>query len=417
VCGNGVEGFSPEVPVISKLIEQAGYRCGLIGNLHLSNTQNGVEKRTDDGFSYWQYGPSPHWGSPHYYKGEGNDYEAWLAKRGGDLDALLKDPRGFPEEYHHVTWGGQKTIEFIEKDKSKLWLACMNIFSPHPPLNPAREFRNRYDPDNLPEPLFGSKDLMQQAKLAPIPFPRKAGPPERLDIGDRKGQPPNYLDGRVDAGALKAAYYAVVTQVDDQIGKILQYLEKTGQRDNTLILFHSDHGDMLGDHGLIYKGCRFYEGLTRVPLIWNWRGRIPAGNVVPGLVELIDIAPTLLELLCQPVPDHMQGKSLAPVLRRQSDGHCHKSSVRCEYYDASAKTNSDGLPGYGTMYRDNRYKLIVYHQYDLGELYDLESDPDEFENLWDDHQHLQLKLDLMKKSFDATVLATDWGGAPNIRRK
>jgi arylsulfatase A-like enzyme len=411
-----VVGLPQGVPVVSKLAQRAGYRCGLVGSLHLSNTRDGVERRTDDGFSYWQYGPSPHWGSPHYHRGKGNDYALWLQENGGDLDVLLSDPRGFPEKLHHITWSGQKAVEFFAESDSAPWFACLNFFSPHPPFNPAQEFRNRYNPDVLPGPSFKTSDLEQQARLALVPYPRGAHAPDNLNIGIRNGQPPNYLDGRADAGALKAAYYAVVTQVDDQIGKILRHLEETGQRKNTLIVLHSDHGEMLGDHGLIYKGCRFYEGLTRVPLIWNWPDRIPRGTPITGLVELLDVAPTLLDLLGEPVPAHMQGNSIAPVLRGEADGDHLKSHVRCEYYDASAKINSEGMPGYGTMYRDERYKLVVYHPYDLGELYDLDTDPQEFDNLWDSPNHQALKLRLMKHSFDATVLATDWGGAPIIRR-
>ena len=79
--------------------------------------------------------------------------------------------------------------------------------------------------------------------------------------------------------------------------------------------------------------------------------------------------------------------------------------------------NAEGRTGYGTMYRDERYKLIVYHGYDLGELYDLQVDPGEFDNRWSDPDFTPTKLDLMKKSFDASMLITDWGGVPYVRRK
>ena len=94
-----------------------------------------------------------------------------------------------------------------------------------------------------------------------------------------------------------------------------------------------------------------------------------------------------------------------------------RDCVRCEVYDGQRKLNREGQTGYGTMYRDERYKLVIYHNYDLGELYDLEEDPGEFDNRWADPEFSTIKMDLMKKSFDATVLITDWGGVPYVRRK
>ncbi|MCC6169290.1 MAG: sulfatase-like hydrolase/transferase, partial [Caldilineaceae bacterium] len=199
----------------------------------------------------------------------------------------------------------------------------------------------------------------------------------------------------------------MIKLIDDQVGRMLDALEETGQRDNTVVIFMSDHGEMLGDHGLIQKGCRFYEGLVRVPLVWSWPGRFPAGLVSDALVELTDIAPTLLELAGQPVPIEMQGRSLLPILRGAAPPGHHRDAVRCEYYDAL------DLPdhSFGTMLRDARYKLVVYHGHSLGELYDLQNDPHEFTNLWDDPDFAALKCDLLQRSFDDSMLAMDRGPA------
>ncbi len=199
--------------------------------------------------------------------------------------------------------------------------------------------------------------------------------------------------GTRDANTLQAAYYAMIKLIDDQVGRILDALEETGQRENTVIIFMSDHGEMLGDHGLIQKGCRFYEGLVRVPLIWVWPGKIAAGRQYSDLVELTDIAPTLLELAGERVPDAMQGKSLMPMLTGEAEEGLHREWVRCEYYDALDMP--DGT--YATMYRDGRYKLTVYHGHNLGELYDLVEDPNEFCDLWDDPEYVEVKLALMQR--------------------
>ncbi len=417
INGNGVEGFPSAVPLVSKLFRDGGYECGLVGKLHLNTVGRGVEKRTNDGYSYWHYSHAPHWHPPHYPITQGHDYADWVKARGGDLSALLNDPDGIPAKYHQTTWCGEKTREFIQKDRQRPWFASVNFFYPHPPFNPAKEYLGRYDPDAMPSPLYRPSDLHQQERLDLIPFQRKANPPDELEIGKRKGQTENYLGGRMDAGAVKSYYYALITQIDDQIGEIMDLLEETGQIDNTVVVFTSDHGEMLGDHGLLYKGCRFYEGGVRVPLIFNWPKRFQARTKATGLVELIDITPTLLDLADLPVPEHMQGRSLTPILFGRANPHRFREFARCESYDAESNNNRDGKPGYGTMIRTDRYKLVVYHGYDLGELYDLEKDAGEFDNLWDDPACRELKLSLMKKSFDATVLATDWGGAPNFQRR
>ena len=102
--------------------------------------------------------------------------------------------------------------------------------------------------------------------------------------------------GARGAKTLKAAYYAMIQLIDEQFGRMLAALEETGQRENTVIIFTSDHGETLGDHGLIQKGCRFYEGLVRVPLIFAWQQQFMNGLKSDALVELVDKTPTLLEL-------------------------------------------------------------------------------------------------------------------------
>ena len=197
----------------------------------------------------------------------------------------------------------------------------------------------------------------------------------------------------------------MIKLIDDQVGRILKALEESGQRDDTVIIFTSDHGEMLGDHGLIQKGCRFYEGLVRVPLIFSYPGRFREGWVSDALVELTDKVPTLLELAGLEVPERIQGRSLLPLLTGRTEMDEHREAVRCEYYDALDMP--DGT--FATMYRDRRHKLVVYHGHGLGELYDLMNDPGEFENLWDEPDAQGLKLDLLQRSFDTSMLGMDRG--------
>ena len=235
---NGNDRFPDDVPVVSRLFADAGYRCGLAGKLHLASAEHQVEKRADDGYSFWRYSHSPHWGVT-----DGNDYARWVADQGEDLAALLQDARGFPSRVHHSTWCTEMALEFLAGQGGEPWFLTVNYFYPHPPFNPPREYRGRYDPDAMPAPLFREADLEQQATLGEVSFQRGARHPSALDIGTRKGMRPGYLGGRQDAGAAKAHYYALITHLDEQIGRLLGHLAQSGQLDDTIVLFMSDHGE------------------------------------------------------------------------------------------------------------------------------------------------------------------------------
>ncbi|NOY00117.1 MAG: sulfatase-like hydrolase/transferase [Verrucomicrobia bacterium] len=198
----------------------------------------------------------------------------------------------------------------------------------------------------------------------------------------------------------------VEQRIDDQVGRILTALEDSGQRENTIVIFMSDHGEMLGDHGLYFKGPHFYDEAIRVPLIMRWPNKFQANQQADGLVELIDLAPTLLEAAGIQAPaDRLQGRSLMPMLT--GSGNCstpEREFVFCEYYNSW--THPDA---YATMIRSKVEKIVVYHGSDQGELYDLKNDPDEFHNLWSDPSHTERKLRLLKRCFDASVFSMDPG--------
>jgi arylsulfatase A-like enzyme len=198
-----------------------------------------------------------------------------------------------------------------------------------------------------------------------------------------------------DALAVKANYYAMIEHLDAQVGRILAALDASGQRENTIILYHSDHGELLGDHGLVLKGCRFFDGLVRVPMVWSWPGRFTQGIASEALVELVDIAPTLLEAAGLDVPWFMQGSSLLPILEGRADPHRHKRHVVSEFKDSIG-----GHPDHthGSMVFDGRWKSVVYHGHPIGEIFDHETDPGEFENLWHD---TALRAERLKTHLDA----------------
>ena len=418
---NGNDRFVERFPLVTRLLADAGYDCGLIGKLHLASAYGRIEARTDDGYRYWRYshGPRDDWPV-------GHDYADWVRQHGSVLGELIQDPAGVPAPLHQTTWCAERTIEFIKEPRAAdtPWLACVNIYDPHPPFNPPQEYRDRYDPAAMPGPLFRDSDLAQQERLAEIDFQSRGRPPRDLDIrspvlpespgregsagadpraGGRSSLPP-HATAR-NAHTLQAAYYAMIELIDDQVARMLDALHDSGQADDTLVIFTSDHGEMLGDHGLIQKGCRFYEGLVRVPLILAWPGTIRDGLVSDALVELTDLAPTLLEAAGAAVPEWVQGRSLLPLASGAVDPRHHRDAVLCEYFDALDAPDATRA----TMYRERRYKLVVYHGHGLGELYDLERDPGEFDNLWDDPAHASLKADLLLDSYAASMRTVDVG--------
>lgn len=386
---NGNDTFPDSPPLISKLIADSGYDCGLIGKFHLVSAGERPEPRLDDGFGYWQHSHAPRDDWP-----EGTHaYADWVRDQGRDLDAMRNSAERVDPEYHQTKWASDCAIDFMSQERDQPWLLNVNVYDPHPPFIPPAEYASRFDADDMPGPHFRDSDLETQKSLAAIDFQGDAATPEELGAKD-----------------VQAKYYAMIALIDDQFARILKALDDTGQRENTVIIFTSDHGETLGDHGLMMKGCRFYEGLTRVPLIFSWPGNFSGGRLCGGLVELLDLSATLLALAGLEIPEYHQGRNLLPILAGESEGVRIRESVRCEYFDALASRFTGGDGSFATMYRTHRYKLSVYHDKKLGELYDLESDPWEFENLWDDPAHAELKSRLVLESFNQHVnLTTDVG--------
>ena len=418
VMGNGNEVFPTSAPpLVTRILADAGYDCGLVGKLHLASAFGQIEPRIDDGYRFWKYSHAPRddWA-------QGHDYADWVRSRGANLGELTQDSAGIPAELHQTTWCAEMAREFMTAPRSedRPWLLSVNIYDPHPPFNPPASYRERFNAGDMPAPIYRDSDLDQQRALeaAGIDFQSRAMPPDALDIrhpvvpassrqGGGEEESAGQFEGitqRRDAATLISAYYAMINLIDDRVGEMLACLDESGQRDDTIVLFTSDHGETLGDHGLIAKGCRFYEGLVRVPLIFQSPGRVREGIIDDSLVELTDLAPTLLDLAGVDVPAHMQGRSLAPRLTQDVNSR-HRDAVRCEYYDALDEPDNT----FATMYRDDRFKLVVYHGKGLGELYDLHADPQEHDNLWDDPGHMEMKLRLLQLSFDASVLSMDRG--------
>ncbi len=389
-CTNGNDHWADAAPLISKMLADAGYDCGLAGKLHLAGAAGRIEPRGDDGYRVFEWSHHPRNDWP-----EGHAYADWLRRQGVDPDIVKKSPEKLPPQCHQTMWCADRAIAFMEQQREQPWLMSVNMFDPHTPFDPPQEYLERYDPDRLPDPLFRASDLTSQALLSGVDFQTQARRPQEIN-----------------ARQVKAAYYAMINLIDDAVGRMIEALQHSGQRQRTIIIYSSDHGEMLGDHGLLLKGCRFYEGLMRVPLIFSWPERFARGLVSDALVELTDIAPTIMQACGLAVPARVQGRSLLPIATGAADPQHFRDSVRSEYYhvlnpDSEAAKGYEG--SYATMIRDHHHKLVVYHGHDSGELFDLEHDPAEFNNLWHDPAWAGVRFDLMKKSFDALAFAVDLG--------
>jgi len=353
-----------------------------------------VEKRTDDGYDpfHWSHHPQPDW--------EENEYTKWLTEKGQDWFDLQGEKIspyvqiGPPAEFSQTTWCAEKTIDFIKKENGKPWFFSFNCFDPHHPFDPPKEYLNQFNPDDMPLPSVHADEADAKTTFQKL---------DRIWAHNTPGEFQVESMTEDDKRLVYAAYMAMVSLIDDQVGRILQALEESGQADDTLVVFMSDHGEMLGDHGIYFKGPHFYDCQMRVPLIMRWpNGGIVENRRVDGFVELVDLMPTFLEAAGLVIPSAVQGSSLLPLLIGGEENEFCREQVYAEYYNAW--THSEA---YGTMLRTKSWKVVVYHGTNQGELYDLMEDPDEFFNLWDSPVHAQRKQELVLKCFDASVLSMD----------
>jgi arylsulfatase A-like enzyme len=182
-----------------------------------------------------------------------------------------------------------------------------------------------------------------------------------------------------------ACYYGMVGLMDREIGRILDHLDRRGLAENTLVVFTTDHGHFLGQHGLREKAIHHYEDLLRVPFVVRLPGTVPAGGVCSDLQNLVDLPSTFLAAAGAEVPVHLQGVDQMPSWR--GEGPARSFSITENHH------------GYSRFHMDSfvtaRYKLTVHRDSPHGELFDLEADPGEVENLWNEPAAAQLKAGLL----------------------
>ncbi len=379
-CSNG-QRINERERLVPRILADYGYECGLSGKLHLSPVAGGrPENRIDDGYSqfWWSHDIADIWPGK-------NMWHEWLRSEGVEWPKPPPDTPawGVPldPKYMQTAWCCDKAIQFMrEQNGYGPWLMSVNIYQPHHPFYPAQEYYRRYDAGKLPLPSY------QEGELDNKP---------RYQRGAHTGSWRSHeISGPEDGNhrRIAAAYYAMVEQCDHDIGRVLDALEETGQSENTVVVFMSDHGEMLGDHGIYLKGPFFYDCGLRVPLMIRWPKRYKAGQKIDALVEMVDVAPTILEAAGIPPEPGMQGRSLTSLLEGRASAH--RDSVYMENYNPGTRNNG---PTYATAIRTETHKLAVYHTLDDGELYDLTRDPGEHNNLWRDPNSRDVREQLLTK--------------------
>ena len=386
LCANG-QRIRPSERLVTRTLADFGYTCGLAGKLHLSPVAGGrLEDRIDDGYSRfaWSHDIANLW--PGH-----NMWRVWIESQGVKWPARLPDPAGIPidAKYMQTAWCADRAIDFMREQRNLgPWLMSVNIYQPHHPFLPAKEYLDLYDPGKLAAPSWREGELESKPVYQRNAHNLPAYPFAKMDDLARR--------------RVTAAYYAMISQVDAAFGRMLQALEDSGQADNTIVIFMSDHGEMLGDHGFYLKGPHFYDAAVRVPLMIRWPKHYRAGLKCEALVEMVDLAPTLLEAAGVPRMDGMQGKSLTPLLTGAANQH--RDSVYTEFYDVRP-AGVDSVTA--TSVRTTAARLTTYHALRTGELYDLAKDPGEFRNLWNDPNSRPLREEMMARLVDRMAGTVD----------
>jgi arylsulfatase A-like enzyme len=384
--GHGVyrlDDILPEDQVMfGEYLQQAGYRTGLFGKLHVSGRRYEDEQRhPHDGFHEYEWALE----GPLNMDAPMQSYARWLKEQDpavyAKMHELGRDLLHIPRHLHFTHWAAERSRDFIRRNAEGPFFCCMSVFDPHNPYEDyPTEYRQRVAADLLPRVIDDRRDDV------PLGV-------ERERQGSYLGDINTFTDE--DVREMRIGYYASIALLDDEVGEVLSLLDELGIADNTLVIFASDHGDMLGDHRMLVKGAMFYDPSVRIPFLMRWPGRIPPGTVVRSPVQLYDIAATVLAAAGVTPPWNpgeldCTGRDLLPLLRGEID-RVHDEAV-CLYRNTGLNrvTRDWDPPIHASMMFDGRYKLSLFHT-DTGtpgrtdgELYDMENDPEELTNLWDE---------------------------------
>jgi arylsulfatase A-like enzyme len=346
--------FDPSQETLPKILKKNGYQTGIIGKWHLPANPG---ECGFDSFIFKRGAGGPYYEPSGYLRNE----------QMGSNTIVEKSYPGYITD--NIT---DFAMEAMQQFTQPFFL-MLQFFNAHRPFDPPHKYEHLYDNVRIPEPGTFYDDYSHRAAAAREARMRIADMPDFHppgDLTDRQRQQWNYQK-------LMAHFLGTLRSQDDNIGRLLEFLDAHGLADNTIVVFTGDHGFFLGDHGWFDK--RFmYEQALRVPWMIRHPGVVRPGSVSSDWVVNIDNAPTALDLAGVRIPGDMQGRSLVPLLQGQTPADWRKS-LYYHYYEFAPPHWV--MPHYGI--RTERYKLIYYYTVNEWELFDLEKDPDEMESLYD----------------------------------
>ncbi|MDU1687230.1 MAG: arylsulfatase, partial [Clostridium perfringens] len=366
---------------IASEFSKAGYHTQCIGKMHVYPERNlcGFHNiMLHDGYLHFARNKE---GKASTQIEQCDDYLKWFREKKGhnvdlidiglDCNSWVSRPWGYEENLHPTNWVVNESIDFLRRrDPSKPFFLNMSFVRPHSPLDPPKFYFDMYKDEELPEHLMGDWANKEDE--------------------ENRGKDINCVKGIINKKALKrakAAYYGSITHIDHQIGRFLIALSEYGELNNTIFLFVSDHGDMMGDHNWFRKGIP-YEGSTRVPFFIYDPGNLlkgKKGKVFDEVLELRDIMPTLLDFANISIPDSVEGLSLKDLIEE-------RNSTWREYIHGEHSFGEDSNH-YIVTKRD---KFLWFSQRGEEQYFDLEKDPKELTNLINSEEYKE-RIDYLRK--------------------
>ncbi len=367
---NHLNGFKDNAPTtvfdgsqqtFPKLLQKAGYQTAIVGKWHLNSTPTG--------FDYWSILPGQgQYNNPPFLEMTGRKVHQ------GYVTDIITD----------------KSLDWMKgRDKNKPFCLMTHHKAPHRNWVPDARHAKMYEDETIPKPVTFDDDWSGRGRAA---HEQEMTIEKHLNKQDLKVDPPAGLTGQ----ALKEwkyqrfikDYLRVIASIDDNVGRTLDYLDKDGLADNTIVIYSSDNGFFLADHGWFDK--RFmYEHSQHVPFVVRYPAAVKAGSVSEDLVINADFAETFLDFAAPPIPTDMQGRSLRPVLTGAAPADWRKS-VYYRYYEFPQPHHVQ--PHYGV--RTAQHKLIYYNTINEWELFDLTKDPNELKSVYDDPGYAQVRDEL-----------------------
>jgi len=332
-------------------------------------------------------------------------FQRWLCERHPDYAASV--PRryegdetpgdlfisAYPSHCHQTTFIAGSCIDYLRsRSGEQPWFAYCSFVAPHHPFEAPLDQIERYDLDNLPLPAY--KGGADPAFLPP-------------HIAEGVNEMLRYTEP-VQRRIIQH-YLASISLVDDNIGKLITTLRDTGQLERTIIIFNADHGEFLGNHGLLRKTSVHYDETLRVPFLLRLPAQLGAGRRVPGLVELTDICPTLLGLLGLPKHHGIQGIDWSDALHTGKE--IGREDIYADMFDMTPQRFGEASGPFGAVrtLRTRDWKLNIYptasRQY--GQLFDLQHDPDESHNLYGDPAYRDMREEMLWRLLQRIHCNTD----------